>query len=117
MAAGKKVVREGVTMITIELLRNLYKKDAVFLTQHVIERCKQRGIRPIQIRQAVMNGEIIEDYPEDFPHPSCLVLGFPPPGLPLHTVIGSDGKTAKVITAYYPDSDKWDVDMKKRKEK
>lgn len=100
----------------IKLLRSLYEHDRVFLTQHVIERCKQRGIRPKQIRLAITNGEIIEDYPDDFPMPSCLILGYPTPGLPLHVVIGSNGETAKVITAYYPDRDKWEIDMKTRKE-
>ncbi len=100
----------------IENLRELYVKDLVFLTQHVIERCKQRGIRPIHIRLSVMTGEIIEDYPDDFPSPSCLILGSPTIGVPLHVVIGSNGETAKVITAYYPDIDKWESDMKTRKE-
>ncbi len=88
--------------ITIALLKELYQNDAVFLTQHVIERCKQRGIRPIQIRNAVINGEIIEDYPEDYPFPSCLILGFSEANVPLHVVIGCNGETAKIITAYHP---------------
>ncbi|WP_296559025.1 DUF4258 domain-containing protein [uncultured Acetobacterium sp.] len=71
----------------IEDLRDLYEKDIVFLTQHVIERCKQRNIRPKHIKEAVMTGEIIEDYPDDFPTPSCLILGFPSIGVPLHVVV------------------------------
>lgn len=57
----------------IEDLRDLYEKDNVFLTQHVIERCQQRNIRPKHIKAAVMTGEIIEDYPDDFQTPSCLI--------------------------------------------
>ena len=56
--------------MTIELLKILYEKDAVFFTQHVIERCKQRNIHPGQIRTAILNGEIIKDYPDDTPYPS-----------------------------------------------
>lgn len=102
--------------LSIELLRELYSRDAVFLTQHVIERCKQRNIRPKQIKLAVMDGEIIECYQDDFPYPSCLVLGYPEIDMPLHVVIGTDGDIAKIITAYYPDKDKWKTDLKTRKE-
>ncbi|WP_026393520.1 DUF4258 domain-containing protein [Acetobacterium malicum] len=100
----------------IEELKELYEKDFVFLTQHVIERCKQRDIRPKHIRIAVMTGEIIEDYPDDFPTPSCLILGYITPDTSLHVVIASNGESAKIVTAYYPDKDKWESDMKTRKE-
>lgn len=103
--------------LTIEMLQELYKLDAVFLTQHVIERCKQRDIRPRQIRAAVMNGNIIEEYPDDFPLSSCLILGYPDIDIPLHVVMASDGRQAKVVTAYYPDKDKWEQNMRIRKEK
>ena len=100
----------------IEDLRELYEKDVVFFTQHVIERCKQRNIRPKHIRIAVMSGSIIEDYPDDFPTPSCLILGYVAPDTPLHIVIASNGESARIVTAYYPDPDKWMPDMKTRKE-
>lgn len=102
--------------MNIEQLKILYEKDLVFLTQHVIERCKQRNIRPKQIRIAVTTGEIIEDYPGDYPSPSCLILGYPSLNTPLHVVVGCDGEIAKIITAYYPNEDKWESDMKTRKE-
>ena len=102
--------------MNIDDLRELYEKDVVFLTQHVIERCKQRNIRPKHIRAAVMTGEIIEDYPDDFPTQSCLILGFPSIGAPLHVVVASNGESAKVVTAYYPDKDKWEANMKTRKD-
>lgn len=100
----------------IEDLRDLYEKDIVFLTQHVIERCKQRNIRPKHIKAAVMTGEIIEDYPDDFPTPICLILSFPSIGVPLYVVVASNGETAKIVTAYYPDKAKWESDMKIRRD-
>ncbi|WKY46968.1 DUF4258 domain-containing protein [Eubacteriaceae bacterium ES3] len=103
--------------MNIEKLRVLYKQDLVFLTQHVIERCKQRNIRPSNIREAVMTGEIIEDYPNDFPTPSCLILGMTSFDVSIHVVIASNGETAKIVTAYYPDKDKWEADLKTRKER
>jgi len=57
----------------------------------------------------------IEDYSDDYPYPSCLILGLTISQKSLHVVVGSNGQLAKVITAYYPDPDKWDHDLKTRK--
>lgn len=63
-----------------------------------------------------MTGEIIEDYPDDYPYPSSLVLGQSISGQPLHLVCGIGNNTLFVITAYKPNSEKWEADWKTRKE-
>ena len=37
-----------------------------------------------------MGGEIIEDYPDDFPHPSCLVFGYAVNNKIIHVVVSMD---------------------------
>lgn len=37
-----------------------------------------------------MTGEIIEEYPNDYPYPSCLTLGNLNTKCPLHVVVGSN---------------------------
>ena len=61
--------------ISISRLIQYYLDDKVLISDHAAMRCKQRGIKIKDIRNAVNNGEIIEQYPEDFPFPSCLILG------------------------------------------
>ena len=39
-----------------------------------------------EIYFSVMHGEIIEEYPDDKPHPSCLVMGKNFAGDPIHSV-------------------------------
>jgi len=39
-----------------------------------------------EVLEALETGEIIEEYPEDAPYPSCLVLGRTLRGRPLHLV-------------------------------
>ena len=53
--------------------------------------------------QVLTNGEIIEQYPTDYPFPSCLVLGYTKTGKALHVVCGSNGVELWLITAYIPD--------------
>ena len=67
------------------------------------------------IRFVVNNGEIIEQYPDDYPFPSCLILGKTIDGKYIHVVMSDEGKMSKVITAYYPDPNKWDDQLKVRK--
>lgn len=104
-------------MIDIESLRQHYQDDAVFITAHAAERARQRGILSRDVRNAVETGEIIEQYPDDFPFPSCLILGKDLAGNSIHICMSEEGTASRIITAYYPDSDKWSADFRTRKEK
>lgn len=103
-------------MIIIEALQAYYRQDKVFMTQHSSERCRQRGIKKKDIHHAVMSGEIIEQYPEDFPFPSCLIYGYAEDNSILHVVMSDEGTGSRIITAYFPDKRKWEADFKTRKE-
>ena len=41
--------------------------------KHALERMQERDISRRDVKNRIMQGEIIEDYPDDFPHPSCLI--------------------------------------------
>ena len=102
-------------MIDIERLQWYYDNDRVFITAHAAERFRQRGIKVKDIRNAVKTGEIIEQYPEDYPYPYCLLLGLSVNVQPLHVVMSDEGNASRIITAYFPDVDKWESDLKTRK--
>ena len=44
-----------------------------------------------EVREAVLSGQIIKEYPEDRPHPSILVLGFTRNRRPIHIVVARTG--------------------------
>jgi len=102
-------------MIDIKRLQWYYDNDKVFITAHAAERFRQRGIKIKDIRNAVKTGEIIEQYPEDYPYPSCLLMGMSVKAQPLHVVMSDEGNASRIITAYFPDADKWESDLKTRK--
>lgn len=103
-------------MIDILVLRKYYQDNMVIVSEHAAERFRQRNIKAREIRQAVFNGEIIEQYPDDFPFPSCLILGKTTYGQYIHIVMSDEGSMSRIITAYYPDKDKWNNDFKTRKD-
>ena len=89
-------------------IKNICKDDTIEVTDHFLKRCDQRGIRYSEVIEAIHNSEIIEDYPDDYPYPSCLLLGYTKSNRPLHIVTGSDGERLWFITAYVPDPEQWD---------
>ena len=53
--------------MNLERLRGLYKSENYIVTQHCMKRITERGIALSELRRAIMEGEVIEDYPDDFP--------------------------------------------------
>ena len=97
-------------------LQKLCENGSIRWTGHILKRLMQRGIFQASVVQAIRSGEIIEQYPNDYPYPSCLVLGSTKAGAALHVVIGVGEGFLWLITAYYPDPDKWNDDFSIRKE-
>jgi hypothetical protein len=103
--------------MTIEDIVLLCKKQSVRWTGHILERIFRRGIGADEVTNALTKGEIIEQYPSDYPFPSCLVLGHTAAGRPLHVVCGSNGMELWLITAYLPNPAEWTEDFKQRRKK
>lgn len=82
---------------------------------HALQRMFERGFGVDEVKAALLHGETIEDYPDDFPFPSRLVLGFAGER-PAHVVAADndEGETI-IITVYEPDPAKWDPGFRKRK--
>lgn len=87
-------------VIDIETLRNCLTNKRIKWTQHCLERMQERDIFRADIKNCVMYGEIIEDYPNDFPHPSCLIFGHSVDNKVIHVVAGTDAEYIYFITAY-----------------
>ena len=95
----------------------LVSEGKILWTEHVALRLSERGIKRADVIECIENGEIIEQYPDDIPFPSCLILGYCKEGKPLHLVVGLNVFIlCCIITAYHPDLDKWEDDFKTRKD-
>ena len=101
--------------MTAEDIASLCKASSLRWTRHILERLIQRNIRIDDVKAVLVNGEIIEQYPNDYPFPSCLVLGHTAAGHPLHVVCGSNGVELWLITAYFPNPFEWTNDFRQRR--
>lgn len=81
-----------------------------------MERCRQRGIKQKDIGNCIFNGEIIEQYPENFLFPSCFIFGYATDYKIIHVVASDEGTGSRIITAYIPDTGKFEEDLKTVKE-
>jgi Ser/Thr protein kinase RdoA (MazF antagonist) len=84
--------------------------------KHVLQRLAQRNISQKAVLDALLAGELIEDYPEDKPYPSALFLGWVE-GKPLYIVVSLDesNEWAYIITAYEPSLEYFEPDFKTRR--
>lgn len=103
--------------ININTIKKMVKDNKIRWTNHIIMRLFQRNINQRDIENAILNGEIIEEYENDYPYPSCLVYGVNLNNEVIHIVCGLNDIELWIISAYYPDNIKWKDDLKTRKEK
>ena len=102
--------------MNIEEIQACCKEGRIQWTAHVLQRLIKRNIARKSIKEVLQNGTIIEQYPNDYPYPSCLVSGYTSTGEILHIVCGIGENRLWIITAYRPDSSIWNDSFSKRKE-
>jgi len=99
----------------IEQIRAKIQAGRFEFSRHAVDQSVLRQISVQELREAIANGEIIEDYPEDKYGPSCLVLGFTRMGRPLHIQSSYPSRPlVKIVTLYEPDLAEW-IDFRVRR--
>lgn len=90
----------------------------IIIRKHAVRRMFTRQISVDEVQLVLKTGETIENYPEDKPYPSKLVLGWCG-SRPLHVVVADnhDERISIIITAYEPDPTHWEPDFKRRKQR
>ena len=100
----------------IDVLIQAIESHRVRITDHADEEVHADNLVLDDIYFSVSQGEIIEDYPTDFPFPSCLVYGNTKRHEPVHSVWAYNADTlwAVLITVYRPDPNQW-INWRERK--
>ncbi len=76
------------------------------ISDHAIKRMIERDIERYEVEEAIDNGVIIEEYPDDKYSPSCLLYGQTCRRRSLHVQVSMPPKVV-IITAYEPDPAEW----------
>ncbi|MCG0275664.1 MAG: DUF4258 domain-containing protein [Thermosediminibacteraceae bacterium] len=96
----------------IKIIKKLILKGKWLLSDHALERLIERNLKVVDVLTSILNGEILEDYPEDPRGHSVLILGRKDETY-IHTVCGLKDDYLIIITAYIPEPPKW-VDERTR---
>lgn len=85
---------------------------------HALRRMFERSVTAADVREALAGSEVIEEYPDDRPLPSFLVLGWVAQR-PLHLVVATERstRTCHIVTVYAPDPRMWSGGYRKRRPK
>ena len=99
----------------IDQLRSKIQQNQFEFSKHAVDQTILRHITIEELGEAIANGEVIEDYPDDKYGPSCLVFGLTRAGRPLHIQCSYPSRDlVKIITVYGPDPAHW-VDFRVRR--
>jgi hypothetical protein len=100
----------------LKQIRDAAHKKILYLP-HALSQMNAPGrmITASEVRSTILEGEVIEDYPEDVRGHSCLLMGTGENKRPVHVVCTPKEDYLAIITAYLPDPEKWAPDWKRRK--
>ena len=74
----------------------------VIFRVHAVQRMFERAVSEVDVRTILEQPIMVEEYPEERPYPTRLVLGWAE-GRPLHVLIAQpDPSTTVVLTIYEP---------------
>ncbi|MEL6815855.1 MAG: DUF4258 domain-containing protein, partial [Cyanobacteria bacterium J06598_3] len=65
-------------------IRRKFTEEQFEFSKHAVDQSILRQIRVPEIREAIANGQVIEDYPKDKYGPSCLIFGLTQAQRPIH---------------------------------
>jgi len=92
----------------INQLRSKIAANQFEFSKHALDQSILRGITVQELREAIADGEVIEDYPNDKYGPSCLVFGMTKSRRPIHIQCSYPSRqVVKIITLYQPDPEQW----------
>jgi len=72
----------------LEGIKEATTRNLINMTDYADEEVQKDGLRLNDIFEAVASGKIIQDYPDDFPFPSCPIYGRNLRGQPIHCCLG-----------------------------
>lgn len=87
--------------MTIDEIKEKVEKNQYEYTLHAEIERRADDLTFYQIEEAILAGDILEQYPDDGRGESCLLVGFSE-NIPIHVVCGGRGDKVVIITVYVP---------------
>ncbi len=98
----------------LENIRGFANSDRLRITLHGQQEMAEENIKLNEVKEAIANGEILENYPEHQRGPCCLLNGTTKSGRILHIVCTTAQPVLVIITVYIPKPPKWITPTQRR---
>jgi hypothetical protein len=100
----------------IEEIRKKIAAGEFEFSKHAADQSILRKINVQELREVILNAEIIEDYHDDKYGPTCLLFGLTKKSRPLHVQCSYPSRPLmKIVTIYEPNPAEW-IDWKVRRQ-
>ena len=107
-------------MATFDEIRDALRDERYRISEHGGDEMLEEEVSIDDVVSVTLaeEAEVIEDYPNAFPYPACLVLTKLENGEPFHLVWAFEPPSgyAVVVTVYRPDPALWSADFRERVE-
>ena len=91
---------------------------SILYSTHALQRMFSRSITEEEIKNCLLNGFLVTEYPNDNPYPSRLLTAtYHQRTIHIVTAYNPEEKQHIIITAYVPNPEIWNEDFTKRRTK
>jgi hypothetical protein len=87
--------------VDIEAIKRKVRNGSFYFSTHADQEAADEAIDIAEVQNALLNGELLESYPDTGRGESCLILGFAG-RRPIHIVCGWRHEAVLIITVYIP---------------
>lgn len=101
---------------TLKCIKSFITRKKNYFTDHALTAMDERQIKSNDLINILVDDEIIENYPDSKPCPSCLILGYRNRKT-IHVVIAICKEHIRIITTYEPNKNEWIQDKIRREKK
>jgi hypothetical protein len=95
------------TAAILDLFERAVREHQIKISLHAAEEALAEEITRPEIEEAMLNAQLLEDYPDWWLGPSCLIYGQTERRRDLHLVVSYSGLPVTIITVYEPCPPKW----------
>ena len=89
-------------MIQLKWIRNSIRNKKYYFSGHGDKERQNENLVIFEIEEAILSGQILEQYSDTGRGESCLLVGYTKIGKPIHVICGKRGNDAVIITVYIP---------------
>ena len=89
-------------MLRVEWIKECVNSSRYFYSKHGDVERQNDNLSIAEVEESLVQGSILEQYPDTGRGECCLVVGYTAKGKPIHVVCGKRGDSLVVITVYIP---------------